>query len=60
MIRGFLREEAGRRRPFLSAFLEIPSLQRSGDVAFLVDTGADGTLLSPPDTCSSELMHRAC
>lgn len=49
MIRGAFREEAGRRRPFVIAFLDIPSLQCSGDVAFLVDTGADATLLAPRD-----------
>ena len=49
MIRGFFAEEAGRRRPFITAFLEIPALQTSGEVAFLVDTGADGTLLAPRD-----------
>lgn len=49
MIRGSFREEGGRRRPFVSGFLEIPSVHRSGEVAWLIDTGADGTLLSPRD-----------
>ena len=49
MIRGVLRHDGSRRRPFVSALLAIPSLQRSGDTAFLVDTGADSTLLAPRD-----------
>jgi predicted aspartyl protease len=59
MIRGFLREEAGRRRPFVSAVLEIPSLQCWGDLAFLVDTGADGTLLSPRDAALLGIDERS-
>jgi predicted aspartyl protease len=49
MIRGVLRRDGARRRPFVSALLTIPSLHRSADTAFLVDTGADGTLLAPRD-----------
>ena len=49
MIPGFLREEAGRRRPFLEAFVDLASHQQSGTVEFLVDTGADNTVLSPRD-----------
>jgi len=52
MIRGFFREEAGRRRPFVPALVSIPALQRSGDVAFLIDTGADATLLGPRDAAN--------
>jgi len=49
MIRGVLRRDGARSRPFVSASLAIPSLQLSADTAFLVDTGADGTLLAPHD-----------
>lgn len=49
MIRGSFRAEGGRRRPFLTAHLTIPSQNLSGDVPFLVDTGADSTVLAPAD-----------
>jgi hypothetical protein len=49
MIRGVFRPEGSRRRPYVSAFLEIPSLSIAADVAFLVDTGADSTVLAPRD-----------
>jgi hypothetical protein len=49
MIRGILRDERGRRRPFVAAAVAIPALAVGGDVAFLVDTGADSTLLAPRD-----------
>lgn len=50
MIRGILHEEGGRRRPFVVAQLEIADARASGQVAFLIDTGADATVLSPRDT----------
>src|SRR5262245_57030435 len=49
MIRGVFVAEGSRRRPFVSAHLEIPSLSVAADVLFLVDTGADSTLLAPRD-----------
>jgi hypothetical protein len=49
MIRGFFRETAGIRRPFITARVSIPSQNISDDVHFLVDTGADATLLAPVD-----------
>ena len=49
MIRGALRHDGARSRPFVPALLTIPSLQLSADTAFLVDTGADGTLLALRD-----------
>jgi hypothetical protein len=50
MIRGVFRDERTRRRPFVAARLSIPSQALSGDVRFLVDTGADSTVLAPGDT----------
>jgi hypothetical protein len=50
MIRGLFRADSRRRRPFVTAHLSIPSQSLSGDVRFLVDTGADSTLLAPADT----------
>ena len=49
MIRGRLIGAPGRLRRFVTAKLAIPSQVVSGDVTFLVDTGADGTLLAPSD-----------
>ncbi len=49
MIRGQMIAFGGRRRPFLLAYIAIPSQSISDDVNLLVDTGADGTLLSPSD-----------
>lgn len=49
MIPGVVRHDGIRRRPFVSGLLAIPSLQLSADTAFLVDTGADSTLLAPRD-----------
>jgi predicted aspartyl protease len=47
MIRG--RFEGLRRRPFVTAHLSIPSQNISGQVSFLVDTGADSIVLAPAD-----------
>ncbi len=49
MIRGFLLGAPGRLRPFVTARVAIPSQQIVGDVDFLIDTGADATLLAPGD-----------
>ena len=49
MIRGRLVGVPGRRRPFVTARLAIASQQIADDVNFLVDTGADSTLLAPAD-----------
>lgn len=50
MIRGRLLGTAPRLRPFITAHVSLVSQPVAGDVSFLVDTGADGTLLSPADT----------
>jgi hypothetical protein len=49
MIRGFLLGAPGRLRPFVTARVAIPSQQVVGNVDFLIDTGADATLLAPGD-----------
>ena len=50
MIRGYFATQGTRRRPFIDAILQFPTLNsRSLDVKLLVDTGADRTLLSPRD-----------
>lgn len=49
MIRGYIRAEGPRRRPFVQARVTIPSQQIADDVEFLVDTGADAMLLAPAD-----------
>lgn len=49
MIRGYFDGPPGRRRPFVTATLTIPALTLAGEVHFLVDTGADSTLLAPRD-----------
>jgi hypothetical protein len=50
MIRGYFSTRGGRRRPFIDAILQFPTLNHGTlDVKLLVDTGADRTLLSPLD-----------
>lgn len=50
MIRGYFSTQGTRRRPFIDAILQFPTLNdRSLDVKLLVDTGADRTILSPLD-----------
>lgn len=49
MIRGRFEGPPGRRRPFVTAHLFISSQNISGDVSFLVDTGADSIVLAPTD-----------
>lgn len=47
MIKG--RFEAGTGRPYVEAAILIPRLLVSGNVSFLIDTGADVTTLHPVD-----------
>jgi hypothetical protein len=50
MIRGYFSIERGRRRPFVDAVFQFPSLNNQQlQVPLLVDTGADRTILSPTD-----------
>ncbi len=47
MLRGRFGNTTGR--PYIEGRLVIPRLNTSGDISFLVDTGADQTLLAPAD-----------
>ena len=49
MIRDIFRVEGSARRPFVTARLTLPAQGIAGDVQFLVDTGADATVLAPVD-----------
>lgn len=49
MIRGYISPAGGRRRPFVDATLGIPSIDRNLKVPFLLDTGADRTILGTID-----------
>ncbi len=49
MIRGYFGGYPGRKRPFILARLAIPALTVAGKVHFLIDTGADSTVLAPRD-----------
>lgn len=49
MIHGRFLTRGGISRPFLNALLRFPGSARPLDVALLVDTGADRTLLAPRD-----------
>lgn len=49
MIRGYLAGSAGRLRPFVEASVVISSLAITDTVEFLIDTGADSTVLGPRD-----------
>lgn len=55
MIRGRLISVDGRSRPYVLAHIAIPSQGVSDNVELLVDTGADGTLLSPSDAAALRL-----
>jgi hypothetical protein len=55
MIRGYFGGHPNRRRPFVIADLAIPALAVVGTVHFLVDTGADSTVLAPRDAASLRL-----
>lgn len=55
MIRGYFTRGA-IRRPFVSAVLQFPTFNnRLYAVEFLVDTGADRTLLSPVDAATIDI-----
>src|SRR2546427_11984597 len=58
MIRGYFGGYPGRLRPFVIANVTIPSLGLVGIVHFLVDTGADSTLLAPRDALALGLELR--
>lgn len=47
MLRGRFGDTSGR--PYLEGRLVLPRLQVQGDISFIVDTGADRTVLMPVD-----------
>ena len=51
MIRGYFRSVGGRNRPFIRCLVYFPSAPNTRVIApeFLIDTGADRSLLSPRD-----------
>ncbi|HLH23534.1 MAG TPA: hypothetical protein VK066_13515 [Chloroflexota bacterium] len=49
MIRGYFEGPPGRRRPFVTARLELATRGPVGEVEFLIDTGAESTILGPVD-----------
>lgn len=49
MIRGFYRVEGGFRRPFVIAKIIFPRFNIEETIEFLVDTGADVTMLGEKD-----------
>ena len=49
MIRGFFEGVPGRKRPYVTVRIEIVAGHPTKDVDFLVDTGADRSLLSLSD-----------
>lgn len=55
MIRGYFGDYPGRKRPFVIARLAIPALTVAGKIHFLIDTGADSTVLAPRDAASLRL-----
>ena len=55
MIRGYLVSSLGRQRPFVAAELTIPGQSVAGTIEFLVDTGADSTVISPSDASRMRL-----
>lgn len=46
MIRGQFDDQG---RPYVQGWLILPRLNVQGEVEFLVDTGADSTIIHPPD-----------
>jgi hypothetical protein len=48
MLEGRLGNTSGA--PYIEARVSFPRLKRRGLVSFLVDTGADGTVLMPADS----------
>lgn len=58
MIGGYFRGPPGRLRPYVVARLTIPVANAARDVHFLVDTGADSTLVAPRDAIALALDLR--
>lgn len=48
-IRGYYQDDDTPPAPYVQAEIHLPAIRISGDIEFLVDTGADGTSLLPYD-----------
>jgi len=59
MIRGFFTGAPGRRRPWVSARVTFATGESSENLNFLIDTGADSTLISPADVAELGLDTRS-
>ncbi len=59
MIRGYFRGVPGRRRPFVVGHVRIATARITRDVHFLIDTGADSTLVSSVDVSALGLDIRS-
>jgi hypothetical protein len=55
MLRGRFGDTTGR--PYIEAHLSIPSLQVSGSVSFLIDTGSDCTVLMQLDAARLKINY---
>jgi hypothetical protein len=49
MIRGYFAAAGATRRPYIELRFYLPALQKTFHAQFLVDTGADRTVLAPRD-----------
>ncbi len=49
MIRGYFHGEGGHRRPYIDLFVDFPAVGRVLDIPFLIDTGADRTVIGSSD-----------
>ena len=50
MIRGYFRYGSGRHRPYVDLAVRFPVAENASiEIPFLIDTGADHTLLSPTE-----------
>jgi predicted aspartyl protease len=59
VIRGYFGGPPGRRRPYIVGRVTVAQVTASVDVHFLVDTGADVTLLAPRDAAALRLDFRS-
>jgi len=56
VIRGYFLAAGTARRPYVNALVEFPRHRRRVSVAFLIDTGADRTVLAPSDLARAGIV----